>query len=182
MSHGDIDRRKSYGDFLSRQECEKTTDIYYELNCDYNKNGANGFICGRITMESSFAGGWHPALSKYKPLKPNPVPMNFWLDEEYMSGFYVICFDPKGKLGWKSNRIIDEDPGYGIAQIIEVLTEQVDERYLAYLQEMEIPYIFAGETEVDVAFALNTLAVHGITPLVLEDGSIVNVGIFSVQM
>lgn len=91
-----------------------------------------------------------------------------------MSGFYAVAFDPKGKLGWKSNRIIDEDPGYNNAQIIEVLTEQVDERYLAYLQEMEIPYIFAGETEINVGLALHTLSAHGISTLILEGGSIVN--------
>lgn len=165
---------KVTGDFLSRPECEDATELYYELNRNYNNSGANGFICGRVTMESSFTGGWYPDLSKYEPVKPDPDSMNFWLDEEYMSGFYAVCFDPKGKLGWKSNRIIDEDPGYGGAQIIEVLTEQVDERYLAYLQEMEIPYIFAGETEIDVELALHTLASHGIDTLLLEGGSIVN--------
>lgn len=165
---------KVTGDFLSRSECEKAIDIYYELNRKYNKNGANGFICGRVTMEGSFTGGWYPDLSKYEPIKPDPVPMNFWLAEEYMSGFYAVCFEPKGKLGWKSNLIIDKDPGYGGAQIIEVLTEQVDERYLAYLQEMEISYIFAGKTEIDVELALHTLAEHGIKTLLLEGGSIVN--------
>ena len=46
---------KVTGDFLSRPECEKATDIYYELNREYNKNGASGFICGRVTMESKSA-------------------------------------------------------------------------------------------------------------------------------
>ena len=165
---------KVTGDFLYRPQCEKATEVYYELNRNYNKNGANGFICGRVTMESSFTNGWYPDLTKYKPIKPDPVPMNFWLDEEDMSGFYAVCFDPKGKLGWKSNCIVDEDPGYGGAQIIEVLTEQVDERYLGYLQEMKIPYIFAGETEIDVELALHSLAMHGINTLLLEGGSIVN--------
>ena len=32
---------KVTGEFLSRPECEKATDIYYELNREYNKNGAN---------------------------------------------------------------------------------------------------------------------------------------------
>lgn len=165
---------KVTGDFLSRPECERATEIYYELNREYNRNGANGFICGRVTMESSFTGGWYPDLTKYEPIKPNPVPMNFWLDEEYMSGFYAVAFDPKGKLGWKSNRIIDDDPGYCNAQIIEVLTEQVDKRYLGYLEEMKIPYIFAGEKEIDVELALHILAAHGINTLLLEGGSIVN--------
>ena len=161
---------KVTGDFLSRPECEKATDIYYELNRDYNKNGTSGFICGRVTMESSFTGGWYPDLTKYEPIdnKDDFIPDN-------LSGFYAVSFDPKGKLGWKSNKIIDEDPGYGDAQIIEVLTEQVDGRYLAYLQEMDIPYIFAGETEIDVKIALEKLKnLIGIISILLEGGSIVN--------
>ena len=161
---------KVTGEFLSRQECEKATDIYYELNREYNKNGANGFICGRVTMESSFTGGWYPDLTRYEPIekKEDFIPDN-------LSGFYAVSFDPKGKLGWKNNKIIDEDPGYGDAQIIEVLTEQVDGRYLEYLQSMEIPYIFAGETEIDVKIALEKhKTLMGINSILLEGGSIVN--------
>ena len=161
---------KVTGEFLSRPECEKATDIYYELNREYNKNGANGFICGRVTMESSFTGGWYPDLTKYQPVesKDDFIPDN-------LLGFYAISFDPKGKLGWKSNKIIDEDPGYGDAQIIEVLTEQVDGHYLAYLQSMYIPYIFAGENEIDVKIALEKLKnLMDINCLLLEGGSIVN--------
>lgn len=164
---------KVTGDFLYRPECEKATDIYYEINRNYK---ANGFICGRVTMEGSFTNGWYPDLSKYKPVKHDlGLKMDFILDEDLMSGFYAVAFDPKGRLGWKSNRIVDEDPGYGDAQIIEVLTEQVDPRYLGYLEEMEIPYIFAGENEIDVEMALFKLKnIIGVETLLLEGGSIVN--------
>ena len=161
---------KVTGEFLSRPECEKATDIYYELNREYNKNGANGFICGRVTMESSFTGGWYPDSTKYEPIdnKNDFIPEN-------LSGFYAVSFDPKGKLGWENSKIIDEDPGYGDAQIIEVLTEQADGRYLAYLQSMKIPYIFAGENEIDVKIALEKLkTLMGINSILLEGGSIVN--------
>ena len=161
---------KVTGEFLSRHECEKATNIYYELNREHNKNGANGFICGRVTMESSFTGGWYPDLTRYEPVenKDDFIPDN-------LSGFYAVSFDPKGKLGWKSYKIIDEDPGYGDAQIVEILTEQVDRRYLAYLQEMEITYIFAGKTEIDVKIALEKLkTLMGINSILLEGGSIVN--------
>ena len=147
---------------MSRPECEKATDIYYELNREYNKNGANGFICGRVTMESSFTGGWYPDLTRHEPVsnKDDYIPDN-------LSGFYAVSFDPKGKLGWKNSKIIDEDPGYDDAQIIEVLTEQADARYLAYLQSMEIPYIFK--------IALEKLkSLMGINSILLEGGSIVN--------
>ena len=161
---------KVTGEFLSRPECETTTDVYYELNREYNKNGANGFICGRVTMEGSFTGGWYPDLSKYPSIenKDDFIPDN-------LSGFYAVSFDPKGKLGWKSNKIVDEDPGYSNSQIIEALTTQVDGRYLGYLRDMEIPYIIAGETEIDVKIALEKLkTLMGISSLLLEGGSIVN--------
>jgi len=103
--------------------------------------------------------------------------MDFVPQKEYLSGFYAVAFDTNGKLGWKSNRIIDPDgdPGYDGAQIIEVLSENVDERYLGYLKEMEIPYIFAGKEKIDVEFALFKLKnIIGIETLLLEGGSIIN--------
>jgi len=161
---------KVTGEFLSKPSCEAATDIYYELNREYNKNGANGFICGRITMEGSFTGGRYPDLSEY-PTYENTD--DFIPDD--LSGFYAVSFDPSGKLGWKSDKIIDEDPGYGGAQIVEVLTEKVDLRYLSYLRSMNIPYIFAGETEIDVKVSLKKLyTLLNITSLLLEGGSIVN--------
>ena len=56
-----------------------------------------------------------------------------------------------------------------------MLTEQVDPRYLAYLEEKEIAYFFAGEMEIDVPLALNILSTH-LSPefYVLEGGSIIN--------
>ncbi len=157
---------KVTGNFLFREECEKATEIYYEINRGYK---ADGFICGRVTMEGSFTGGWYPDLSKYAPTESR---------EDYIPDglfdFYAVSFDPKGKLGWKDKLIIDEDPGYGGARIVEVLSEQADKRYLSYLREMEIPYIFAGEKEIDVKTALAKLGALGINTLLLEGGSVVN--------
>ena len=163
---------KVTGEFLSAPECEAAVETYYEIN---RKLKCSGFICGRVTMEESFTGGWYPDLSKYEPVDHRPFPMNFRLDAEYMTGFYAIAFDPKGKLGWKSPFIEDSDPGYDRAQIIEVLTEQADKRYLAYLEEMEIPYLIAGKDEIDVELALRILHDSiGVDCLLLEGGSVVN--------
>lgn len=159
---------KVTGEFLSSPACEKATEIYYDIN---RNTKSNGFICGRVTMESSFTGGWYPDLNKYiQKEKRDFIPEN-------LSGFYAVAFDTNGKLGWKSNRIIDPDgdPGYDGAQIIEVLSENVDERYLGYLEEMEIPYIFAGEDKIDIELALFKLKnIIGIDTLLLEGGSIIN--------
>lgn len=160
---------KVTGEHLIRNTHVSASDLYYEINRNYK---ADGYACGRITMEGSFSGGWYPDLSKYHAVHHR---MDFMVDD--MTGFYAVAFDPHGRLGWKANRIIDPDgdPGYDKAQIIEVLTEQVDPRYLGYLETMKIPYIFAGETEIDIAFALFKLkSIVGINTLLLEGGSTLN--------
>lgn len=160
---------KVTGEFLSKSQCAEACEIYYEIN---RKLRCNGFICGRVTMEGSFTDGYFPDLSGYEPIKSKEdfIPQN-------LSSFYAVTFDPKGKLGWKSNKIIDPDgdPGYDGAQIIEVLTEQVNGQYLAYLQSMDIPYIFAGESAIDVNVTLSKLKnLMGCDTLLLEGGSIIN--------
>lgn len=164
---------KVTGDFLAKEPSAPACEIYYDIN---RKLKSDGFICGRVTMESCFSDNWYPDLSEYNAVHyKKDLKTDYIVDD--LSGFYAIAFDPKGKLGWKSNKIIDPDgdPGYNGAQIIEVLTEQVDERYLGYLESLEIPYIFAGETEIDVNLALFKLKnIIGCKILLLEGGSIIN--------
>ncbi len=164
---------KVTGDFLFEPKCAEATEIYYRIN---REKKSNGFICGRVTMEESFTGGWYPDLSKYKPVHHAPgVKMDFIPSD--LSGFYAVAFDTNGKLGWKSNRIADPDgdPGYDGAQIIEVLSENADERYLGYLEEVGIPYIFAGEKSIDIELALFKLkSIFGCETLLLEGGSEIN--------
>lgn len=162
---------KVTGDFLYRDEAEKPTEIYYQMNRDYK---ADAFACGKITMEGSFTQNWYPDLSKYPAFeKDHGFKTDHIPDEK--DKLYAVAFDRKGSLGWKSNYIIDKDSGYGGARIIEVLTKQTDARYLGYLEEMDIPYIFAGETNIDIPFALFKLKeLFGIEALLLEGGSILN--------
>ena len=160
---------KVAGEFLSRPNHGDVSELYYQINRDYQ---ADAYACGRVTMEGSFTGDWYPDLSEFEPAYS---PMDYMVDE--VTGFYAVAFDPHGRLGWKSSRIMDadKDPGYHNAQIIEVLTHDIDLRYLTYLQSMGIPYIFAGDTEMDVEEALFKLkAYFGIKTLLLEGGSILD--------
>ena len=160
---------KVTGEHLVRSNHSPVSEIYYEINRNYK---ADAYACGRITMEGSFTGGWYPDLSEFEPAYS---PMDYLVDD--VTGFYAVAFDPHGRLGWNSDRIIDvdEDPGYDKAQLIEVLTHDVDLRYLTYLQSMGIPYIFAGDTEMDMEEALFKLRSYfGIKTLLLEGGSILN--------
>jgi len=157
---------KVTGEFLYKPECEKATDIYYEINRNLK---CNGFICGRVTMEGSFTNCWYPDISAFsEEEKIDFIPEN-------LSGFYAVCFDTYGKLGWKNAFIEDEDEGYNKAQIIEILSENVNKKYLGYLKSKNIPYIFAGKEKTDVNTALKKLKeLFNIEMLLLEGGSILN--------
>ncbi len=157
---------KVTGDFLYTPQCQPATEIYYEINREYSHNG---FICGRVTMESSFTGGHHPDLSQYPAIESNDD-----FTQVELSEFYAVSFDPKGKVGWTDPFIDDEDPGYDMAQVIEVVTHQVNRKYLGYLRSLGIPYIFAGKDEIDVPLALSKLKNLGIDTLLLEGGSVIN--------
>jgi riboflavin biosynthesis pyrimidine reductase len=59
--------------------------------------------------------------------------------------------------------------------IIEVLTENVKDEYLAYLQDIKVSYIFAGKEELIIKTALEKLKkLFNINTLLLEGGSIIN--------
>ncbi len=159
---------KVTGDFLSLPESANALAVYYQINRDYK---ADAYACGRVTMQGSFCGDYYPDLSTY-----SPEAFEDYISPD-LSGFYAVSFDPHGRLGWKANRICDPDgdEGYDKAQIIEVLTEQIDKRYLAYLKSLDISYIFAGKTEIDISLALSKLKdIFGINTLLLEGGSILD--------
>lgn len=159
---------KVTGAFLTHAASAEAIAWYYDIHRD---TVADGFICGRVTMEGSFTGGWYPDLNEYDAGQKT----DFLVDD--LGGFYAIAFDTNGKLGWQSNRIVDPDgdPGYDGARIVEVLSENVDERYLGYLESLKIPYLFAGKESIDVQLALSKLKILiGCDTLLLEGGSILN--------
>ena len=158
---------KVTGAHLMDPRCQKAEEAYYQIHRDFK---AKAFACGRVTMEGSFTGGWYPDLTEYPAIKDRTDHI-----ADASHDFYAVCYDRKGRLGWKENVIHDEDSGYDNAYIIEVLTEDVDDRYLGYLKEKKISYIFAGKEELDVSLSLEKLYRYfGIEKMLLEGGSIIN--------
>ncbi|MBQ9743762.1 MAG: dihydrofolate reductase family protein [Clostridia bacterium] len=157
---------KVTGDFLYSSACEEATELYYKINRGYR---ADAFGCGRITMEGSFTGGFYPELSKYEPCTDTG---------DYIAprrrDFFAVAFDRLGRLGWRGPEIVDDDPGYGEAHIIEVLTNKADKRYLTYLRGMGISYILVPESEYIVKALEKLGTLFGIRTLLLEGGSVIN--------
>ncbi len=145
---GDTERRKIFG------------SIYEDCHASFD---SQAWMCGRVTMEKDFTKGEKPELIKpEKPMAREP----FISDKNANS--FAIAVDANGKLGWKSHEISGD-------HIIEILTEQVSDEYLYYLQRRGISYIFAGKKELDFSSALTQLAeLFPIETIMLEGGGHIN--------
>ena len=147
---------KVTGKFLETPQGLMAADEYYRIHRDLH---ADAYACGRITMEGSFTGGWYPDL---KPFEGVSVSRDDHIADPE-ARFFCVAFDRRGRLGWKTPVIEDDDPGYDQAHIIEVLCEDAKDEYLAWLRSVGISYIFAGRKEMDLSLAL-----------LLEGGSVLN--------
>lgn len=161
---------KVTGDFLSSPHGLAGSEVYYEIN---RKRRGDAFACGRITMESSFTGGYQPDLSPFADVH---VPAGDYIARRH--SYYAVSFDRHGNVGWTDALIHDEDSGYDDSHIIEVLCEDTPKAYLAYLRSIGVSYLFAGASGMDLPLALQKLHdLFGIRRMLLEGGSSIN-GVF----
>lgn len=86
--------------------------------------------------------------------------------------FLCVSFDRFGKLRW-NDRFMSY-AGHD-SLILEVLTKQVAPEFLAYLDELEMPYMFAGEEDFDPALFLKKLKEdYGVETFSLCGGAEIN--------
>lgn len=155
------------GSFLDSEVGAIACEEYYRLHREYK---AQGFICGRVTMEGSFTKGQAPELDEFKGANVER--------EDYVAKkapFYAVSIDPRGVLGWQGADICDEDEGYNGAHIIEVLSDKVSDEYVAFLRSRGISYIFCGEDKIDIPMLCEKLkSLFGIEKILLEGGPVTN--------
>lgn len=157
---------KVTGDFLGKNEYSGLIEDYYRIHREY---GADGFLCGRVTMEGSFPQSPIPLAVYDGP----PIAREDSVAEK--AAFYAVAVDPRGKLWWDGGVISDPDEGYNGAHIIEVLTQDVPDTFLAHLRSKGVSYLFGGEAALDLALVTRKLkGLFGMETLLLEGGGIVN--------
>jgi riboflavin biosynthesis pyrimidine reductase len=132
------------------------SDLYENTAATFE---ADGWICGRVTMQEISHGTDYP-----KGLATAPVPRTDHFVERGASQ-YAISIDPQGRVAWKSNTALK-------SHVIEVLTEQVADDFLAYLQSIGVSYVFGGKSDIDLGKVVQTLAQElGVKKLIVEGGS-----------
>ena len=96
-----------------------------------------------------------------------PLGRENWLVRQ-QAGAWAVVLDAGGKIAWGRGDV-SGDP------LLVVLTQSVPDSHLAGLREDGVSYIFAGEREIDLAAALETLNRElGIRRLLLEGGGAAN--------
>jgi 2,5-diamino-6-(ribosylamino)-4(3H)-pyrimidinone 5'-phosphate reductase len=137
----------------------------YELvHADYQ---ADGWLCGRVTMEP-FAGQVRPETAIVDRAASRVPREDFRAPGTYES--FAFAVDPSGRLAWESNDI-DGD------HVVAILSERVDDDYLAFLQQRGVSYLLAGAHDVDLPLALEKIGTRfGVRTLLLEGGGRINGG------
>ena len=139
---------------------------YEHIHASY---AADGWMCGRVTMEP-FAGGVRSDADVAREYA-GQTRGDFSAPGVHES--FAVAIDPRGRLAWKSNDI-DGD------HVIAVLCERVSDEYLALLRERGVSFVLAGKNDVDLALALEKIGARfGVRTLMLEGGGRVNGGMLA---
>jgi riboflavin biosynthesis pyrimidine reductase len=129
----------------------------------HDELGHKAWIVGRTTMEKDFTDFEKPIIKKGHQ---NIDRSDFVA--EHKADSFAIAIDSQAKLGWKESTMQGD-------HVISILTEGIENGYLAHLQEIGVSYIFAGAEQVDLNIALQKLKkLFGIETLMLEGGGHIN--------
>jgi len=160
---------KATGDFFRKPDCWAGMKDYHQL---FPELKTQAFAIGRVTMEEINKD--KPDLSKYKD-KEIIEHKDFVVPREKEANYYFAIYDSKGTIGYKANTkhttAWANDGTKVISQFIEVLSDQVSNEYLHYLQDLKVSYIFAGKEKIDIRTSLVKLKkLFGIDKMVLQGG------------
>jgi riboflavin biosynthesis pyrimidine reductase len=135
---------------------------YEQVHASYD---AQGWMCGRITMEP-FAKGVRRDAEIAQEYRGATDREDFSAPGDFDS--FAFAIDPSGRLAWESNDISGD-------HIVAILSQRVSDEYLAFLRGKHVSYLLAGRREIDFALALEKIARRfGVRTLMLEGGGRIN--------
>ena len=153
------------GEFFSASECLPASQQFSKVRTFYN---CSATLYGTTTMAGGYADGQIEALPKNDTA---------YSHEDYIAESdvknYIVSLDPQGVLAFSGKYL--EKKRRPKAHIIEVLSEQVSNEYIAYLRSLDISYIFAGENQLNCKLLLEKLKkLFGISKLMVSGGGLTN--------
>lgn len=129
--------------------------LHEEIGCD-------AWLVGRVTGQE-FATRDTPYTAA---AEASPVRENWFARKE--AGAWAVVLDARGKIAWGRGDV-GGDP------LLVVLTQSVTDSHLAGLRQDGVSYVFAGEREIDLRAALETLNREvRVSRILLEGGGAAN--------
>jgi riboflavin biosynthesis pyrimidine reductase len=133
-------------------------DLFEQM---HDQLAGDAWLVGRVTGQEFAKGQPYPTPTS------ETFPRESWFARPGAEAYGVVL-DAHGKIGWGRSDI-GGDP------IVVVLTEAVSDAHLAGLRGERVSYIFAGQSELDLALALERLYRElGTRRLLLEGGGATN--------
>ena len=150
------------GNYMYAPETTAAREQYGKLRATFD---SNAILYGTTTM-LDFCDGYVSDLPMSKPIERKDF------IAPHTENRYVIAIDRHGKLAYTQSYL----ERHGLKQhIIEVLTKEVSDEYLAYLRKLGISYIFAGNKELECEIAMVKLKeIFGIERLVIAGGGYID--------
>lgn len=145
------EHNEELGDWFERQKLEDT---------DAWGNGSNTHekYFSDESVDLSVYAGAESVSEDYVVLKQSP---------------YTVSFDTKGKVLWNTDCL--KFPDDVCNHVLVVTTRSIRPDYATYLRAMQIPYIMAGETAIDLHVALDKLyTLFGIKRFAIVGGATIN--------
>ena len=147
---------------------------YERVHASYD---ADGWICGRVTMEP-FAGGVRSEeeVARDASLRSGQGASDAGREDFLAPGdfdSFAFAIDPSGRLVWETNDI-------GGDHVVALLSERVSDEYLASLRARGVSYLLAGARDVDLPRAMEKVGTRfGVKTLMLEGGGKINGGMLA---
>ena len=150
------------GNYMYAPETTEAREQYGKLRGSFD---GNAILYGTTTM-LDFCDGCVSDLPKSEPIERKDYIAPHTEDK------FVIAVDRHGKLAYSSSFL----ERHGLKQhIVEVLTKSVSDEYLAYLRNLGISYIFAGNKNLECEIAMVKLKeLFGIERLVIAGGGYID--------
>ena len=159
---------KGSGDMFEVPESQPGVKYYFENEYSFD---CKSILMGRTTFQEYL--GENQKIDYTGITGDNIEKKDFLSELRTKTNYYYISLDKNGKLPWPK--------GYGLyggemgrtqeTHIITVLSEDVELKYLAYLQKVGVSYIFAGEKTIDLKVAMKKLKnLFGIEKILCEGG------------
>ena len=138
--------------------------VHREYERIHDRYAADGWMCGRITMEP-FAGGVRSENDVAREHDGN-IREDFIASGQFES--YAFAIDPSGRLAWSSNAVNGD-------HVVAIVSEKVADDYLRFPRERGVSYLLAGAKNIDFDVALRKIHERfGVKTLLLEGGGRIN--------